>query len=193
MDLLHIDVDIKEPGGRVWRFTGVYGEPRSDQKFLTWEMLRGLTSPADGPWICAGDFNEILYSHEKEGGKNRPQSCMDQFREALEACDLQDLRFYGDMFTWRNNNHRVEGYIRERLDRAVANPLWRGLFPSARVFNGDPRHSDHRPVVITTEKEGRRDRSGGGGGFNFEACWLEEENFKRVVEEAWVQGDGPRI
>jgi hypothetical protein len=74
---LHIDVDVKEANGRVWQFTRVYGESHSDQKFRTWEMLRGLSTPSDGPWLCAGDFNEILYNHEKEGGKCRPQSYMD--------------------------------------------------------------------------------------------------------------------
>lgn len=117
----HIDVDVRERSGRAWRFTGVYGESQSDQKEHMWEMLRGLMNPDDGPWLCAGDFNEILYSLKKEGGRPRPQVCMDHFREALEACDLQDLGFYGDVFTWRNHSHRVEGYIRELLDRAVGN------------------------------------------------------------------------
>lgn len=91
---LHIDVDIKEASGRVWRFTGVYGKSQSNQKFRTWEMIRDLSTPTNGPWLCAGDFNEILYNHEKEGGRSRPQSCMDHFREALEACELQDLGFF---------------------------------------------------------------------------------------------------
>jgi hypothetical protein len=47
------------------------------------------------------------------------------------------LGFVGDVFTWRNHHHRAEGYIKERLDRAVANIEWRGLFPLIRVVNGD--------------------------------------------------------
>lgn len=105
---LHIDVEIKDSGGRSWRFTGIYGESHSDQKFRTWETLRDLAEPDDGAWLCAGDFNEILFSHEKEGGRARAQACMDVFKEALEACNLQDLGFLGDMYTWRNHNHRVE-------------------------------------------------------------------------------------
>lgn len=97
----HIDVDVKEKNGRLWRFTGIYGESQSDLKDRTWEMLRGLTTPNDGPWLCAGDFNEILYSHEKEGGRPCSQACMDKFWEALDFCDLHDLGFFGDVFTWR--------------------------------------------------------------------------------------------
>lgn len=92
-------------------------------------------------------------------------------------------------FTWRNHNHHVEGYIRECLNRAVANSQWRGLFPAARVFNGDPRHSDHRPVIITTERDVNSLRRRSGGGFKFEACWVEEEDFRKVVEEAWARAN----
>jgi hypothetical protein len=98
---------------------------------------------------------------------------MDQFREALEYCQLRDLGYEGDTFTWRNHSHVAENYIRERLDRAVANDLWRSRFPGARVINGDPRHSHYRPLIITTERVGAGCRRGAGG-FKFEASWPKE-------------------
>ncbi|KAJ1260516.1 hypothetical protein BS78_10G238300 [Paspalum vaginatum] len=167
----HIDVDVKEGRGVSWRFTGVYGESRADQKDKTWRTLTGLISNPVMPWVCGGDFNEVLFSYEKEGGVPRSQRCMDKFRETLEACNLHDLGFCGDSFTWRNNNRREGGYIRERLDRAVANEEWRNLFPGVQIINGDPRHSDHRPVIILTEKErGERNRGNSGPAFHFEAA-----------------------
>jgi endonuclease/exonuclease/phosphatase family metal-dependent hydrolase len=110
---MYIDVDMKEKNGRCWRFIGVYGESHSDQKECNWEMLRGLSTPNDGPWLCAGDFNEILHSQEKEGGRAHPQSYMDRFKANLEACDLQDLASMWAFFSWRNHSHQIEGYIRE--------------------------------------------------------------------------------
>jgi hypothetical protein len=59
--------------------------------------------------------------------------------------------FSGDFFTWRNKQTTGDTYIREKLDRAVANPGWRVKFPLMQVRNGDPYHSDHRPVVVLTE------------------------------------------
>lgn len=147
----YIDVDVKEDDGFEWRFTRVYGEAQGDLKYRTWQHLRGLHVQPAKPWLCAGDFNKILLSHEKEGGRPRSQVCMDRFRETLEHCQLYDLGFEGDVFTWRNHNHVAADYIRERLDRAVANDLWMLRFPNYRVINGDPRHSDHRPVIITTD------------------------------------------
>ena len=37
----HIDSLIKEDGG-TWRFTGIYGESRSEEKEKTWKLLRIL-------------------------------------------------------------------------------------------------------------------------------------------------------
>jgi hypothetical protein len=63
---------------------------------------------------------------------------MERFSNALNFCNLQDLCFEGDVFTWRNNNFRVEGHIRECLDTAVANLAWCARFPGYKVVNGCP-------------------------------------------------------
>ena len=107
-----------------------------------------------------GDFNEILLAGEKQGGQPRSQGCMDRFREALEHCELADLGFEGDPFTWRNNNHSSDLYIRERLDRAVANKDWTSRFPLYHIINGEPRHSDHRPVIVDTDPPSGERRRG---------------------------------
>lgn len=74
-------------------------------------------------WLCACNFNEILSSGEKCGGRDRSQSQMAAFRDALSEANLYDLGFKGSRYTWargRDPSHR----ICERLDRAVASPEW---------------------------------------------------------------------
>jgi len=182
---LYLDGDVVEEDGFVWRFTGFYGEPRTERKEVSWRALRALNAARRHPWLCMGDFNEILVGHEKEGGVARPQICMDRFREVLEECSLDDLGFAGDPFTWRNHSHTDAHYIRERLDRAVADAAWRTRFPNFLVRNGDPRHSDHRPVIVTMEGEVVCSGRGGGHAFRFEAGWVQEENCAMIVESAW--------
>lgn len=174
-------MEIQETGGNKWRFTGIYGEPEIKNK--TWELLEWLKEDDEEnkPWLCAGDFNEILFQHEKEEGVLRSQACMDNFKGALEFCELEDLGFTGDIFTWRNKQTKGSRHIRERLDRAVGG--WRLAFPLVTVKNGDPYHSDHRPVIVVTESVPRS--SGGDSGFKFEASWIQEEGCRKVVEEAW--------
>jgi hypothetical protein len=159
MSRYHIDMEITKDNGFVWRFTGIYGDPSSDKKENTWKVLRTLKHQNNRQWLCVGDFNEFLYACEKEGGVPRPQSCMDNFKKALEECELDDLGFVGDAFTWRNKSRNSSTYIRERLDRAVATQAWMDRFPAYKVVNGDPRHSDHQPILVDTHGTERATRS----------------------------------
>jgi exonuclease III len=181
----HIDVEVVEEDGFRWRFTGIYGEPSTEKKEKTWKLLRILNEQANLPWLCAGDFNEILYSHEKRGGLPRAQNLMGRFRSALADCGLRDLGFVGDKFTWRNHSHLASSYVKERLDRAVGNQDWCMRFPSCKVVNGNPRHSDHRPITIILDGDRRNFRARGVNSFRFEAKWLQEEECKSIVQNAW--------
>lgn len=109
---------------------------------------------------------------------------MDRFKEALEDCNLNDLGFEGDLFTWRNNSHNSEHYIRKRLDRVVADGDWIAKFPLYRVINGEPRHSDHRPIIVDTNPPGGSGSRGRRQGFRFEAGWVEEEQCEVIVANA---------
>ena len=174
----YIDVRVIEGPDKIWRLTGIYGEPRWEDKHKTWDKLRELHGVSNLPWAIIGDFNEILFSHEKEGGNRRPHRCMDAFREALVDCELEDLGFYGEIFTWKR------GRIRERLDRVVANGAWSLMHPSAGLVHLDYIKSDHRPILLDTEHhsfmEPRQSKQK-----KFEAKWLHEKVFSEEVQRAW--------
>jgi hypothetical protein len=185
-------MEVKGEDNKVWRFTRIYDKPRAEHKHVTWTLLKDLFVGHEQnpmPPLCAGDFNEILYHHEKEGGVPRSQACLDRFKEVLEDCHLHDLGFVGNVFAWRNKQYREANYIHERLDRVVANAAWRDLYPLVHVKNGDHFHSDHRPVIILTE--GVRHRSNGdrrGSTFKFEASWLWGDLCGSIVSDAWAEG-----
>jgi hypothetical protein len=80
-------------------FIRIYGESKSEEKDKTWELLRLLKTKFNLPWIVCGDFNEILFNYEKEGGIPRAEHCMEKFRQALEDFELHDLGYVGDVFT----------------------------------------------------------------------------------------------
>ena len=66
---------------------------------LSWSCLRSLKRRNSIPWLYAGDFNEIIRSHEKIGGRQRPTRQMEDFRKVLDECGFRDLGFVGGKFT----------------------------------------------------------------------------------------------
>ncbi|KAL6185364.1 hypothetical protein ACLB2K_041498 [Fragaria x ananassa] len=159
------------------------------RKYLTWELLKKLGSQDKGPWLLGGDFNEILWAIEKEGGQITAEKQMDGFREALNVCDLKDLYFTGPCFTWRGNRHGEE--IKERLDRFVVNRTWLQMFPASKVTHLLPSESDHLPILIQIRRSsGRRKKRKRKKKFRFEEFWLREKDVKDVVEAGWLSGTG---
>ncbi|KAL5737160.1 hypothetical protein ACOSQ2_031948 [Xanthoceras sorbifolium] len=124
----HIDCSVRDADGCFWRFTGFYGEPRQELRDDSWLLLSGLGGLSRLPWVVGGDFNKILKDEEKLGGSCRNSGAMARFRRAVDDCNLMDMGFKGDRFTW-NNRQFNGGLIQERLDRIFCNLEWRALFP----------------------------------------------------------------
>ena len=62
------------------------------------------------PWMCAGDFNEIICREEKLGGEIHNHGQMQLFRDVLDECGFLDLGFVGSRFTWSKHfvdNHSI--------------------------------------------------------------------------------------
>ena len=67
---------------------------------------------------------------------------MEDFRHALEWCELIDLGHKGNTYTW-NNRKLEEANTRQRLDRVVGNELWKAKFPSCTITHL-PTHANTR-------------------------------------------------
>ncbi|XP_074318151.1 uncharacterized protein LOC141654942 [Silene latifolia] len=117
----HIDFDVTLDN-KTWRVTGFYGWPALSDRHLSWELLRILGKNYDGPWVCMGDFNEILYATEMLGGE-RAQWQMNNFRDVVDDCGLRDVSFEGLAYTYDNGQAGLANR-QFRLDRAMANEAW---------------------------------------------------------------------
>ena len=176
----HIDVVINKEKDNAWRFTGVYGALETQLRSATWDLIRSLHRRGTLPWLRGGNFNEILKSHEKRGGRLRPYSQMEQFRKVLDKCNLLDLGFLGNKFTW-SRTYPNGGMVWERLDRAVCTAKWYDLFLSTSVQTLTCVSSDHNPICIQLEEiEVKTLRP-----WRFEQMWLKDSGCKEIVERTW--------
>ncbi|XWS30114.1 hypothetical protein CRYUN_Cryun24cG0090300 [Craigia yunnanensis] len=121
----HIDVQVGSVSP--WRFTGFYGHPETQKRKDSWNLLRELKKQNSLPWLCAGDYNELLHVDEKIGGNERPVWQIDQFRDVMDDCLLYGLPVNGPKLTWFRGND--ENASLERLDRGLASAEWLDLFP----------------------------------------------------------------
>jgi exonuclease III len=142
--------------GGVCKLTCFSGHPITAKRHESWALLEHLRQFQPQPWMCIGDFNKILTQEEKIGALLQKEGQMDQFRNALGNCQLTDLGFIGSKYTW-TNCRSDENFVKERLDRAVANSEWRGIYWEASVHVLVARESDHKPLLLqfSHDKEGR--------------------------------------
>ena len=115
----HVLAKIIEEDRFVWYMIGFYGWPNAQQKFKSWKLLAYLKNFVDGPWLCVGDFNAILNASEKLSIRQPQSSQINEFQEALELCQLEDLGYKGYPYTW-TSKRPGDANTKMWLDRAVA-------------------------------------------------------------------------
>ncbi|CAM8992687.1 unnamed protein product [Rhodiola kirilowii] len=164
-----------------FRATLFYGAPRASLRFRSWELLRQLKDLSSAPWCVLGDFNEILSFSETSQNAQRRSGAIAQFRSAVGDCHLGDLGFKGYRFTY--SNKRRDAYeTRCRLDRVLANPAWRHLYPDALVYHLSTFHSDHSPIQLCLRPvRHRRQRM-----FRYEAMWDRDPRFRELLQSLWA-------
>ncbi|XP_073056984.1 uncharacterized protein [Primulina eburnea] len=189
----HIDCVIKDQE-KIWRFMGFYGNPDTNLRWMSWDLLRKLHAVQELrllPWLVAGDYNEICFQREKSGGRPRSTLQMEAFREALLDCELRDIHTEGEFYTWASYRG-TNSLILERLDKYTSSFEWRILYPNAQAQTLGFYHSDHRPVLMTLGNipdGGETDNSNQRRPFRFETMWLRENDCEEIVAKGWNSTD----
>ncbi|XP_059436723.1 uncharacterized protein LOC132169761 [Corylus avellana] len=166
----------------LWKFTRFYGHPDLSKRGESWSLLRYIARMEPGPWVCIGDFNEIISLDEKFGGSGRQRSLMEAFQRALEDCELSDLGYRGPKYTWSNCREGTD-VTKERLDRAVANREWCDNFHDAELVIGAAAWSDHSPLLLTLRNYGRQQN--GRRKFKYEVGWELDSKCRSIIQNSW--------
>ena len=94
---------IFEQTGGPWLLSGVYASTKYWKQRMLWSEISKLIVQ-DLSSFVVGDFNYIVGSQEKMGGKQVVDSIdSKEFRDIIGTSGLIDLGYAGTRFTWCNN------------------------------------------------------------------------------------------
>lgn len=112
-----------------------------------WNTLWRIAEEIRGPWIAAGEWNEISSPIEQKGGERVNEGRCRKFREWTESRGLIDMEAKGPFYTWKGPKWQGLDRTYKRLDRCLCNVEWQRLFPDTIVKNGLRVCSDHHPLM----------------------------------------------
>ncbi|XP_075649651.1 uncharacterized protein LOC142620111 [Castanea sativa] len=106
-----------------------------------------------------------------------------EYNKNLIAVKISDLacEWLLDSLVANTLGRKVNATIKRRLDRGIANILWRLVYPKATLSHLGTIGSDHTPIVLDTSPQaGFAHRP-----FRFEVAWLRDERCTSVIDSAW--------
>jgi hypothetical protein len=136
-------------------------------------------------WLVFGDFNIMLSNDEKKGGNLIDPNITNNFRNILSLCNLQDLGYTGNTFTWTNRN-QGEHLILARLDRFLATTEWKQMFPYYTNQHLLRYQSDHNPILLDFSSSANNKSNHAAPKLRkFEQVWTRNKQHITKVKEAW--------
>jgi exonuclease III len=191
-DLNYIDMLITSNYGlHNWRATGIYGYPKTQNKFLTCQLINDLSTLTNhANWLLFGDFNIVLSNNEKSRGNPLEPNLTTSFRNTINHCDLQDLGYKGNIFTW-TNRQQGDQLIKSRLDRFLATPNWISMFPNYNNTHLYRYQSDHCPLLLDFSYfMPKRNTPHHQIGKRFEQMWTTDKQHTTIMKRAWQNKTG---
>jgi hypothetical protein len=159
----------------------VYSKCDLSNKRRLWDAISmSKNGFSGGAWCILGDFNAVLHSDERRGintpgfGDVSQESL--EFNRFVSNLELLDLPVLGRKFTWCHPN----GRSMSRIDRALVSSEWLQLWGQQSLWVMQRSVSDHCPIILRCG-----DFDKGPRPFRFNNHWLQNDGFKKIVEDSW--------
>ncbi|XP_049357066.1 uncharacterized protein LOC125821728 [Solanum verrucosum] len=128
--------------GYQFMVTMVYAKCTALERLCLWEDLYTIGLDFSLPWMVGGDFNVIMEEDEKISGLLVYPQEYEDFALSINSCELFDLHFIGNPFTWWKGKSDGE-CIFKRLDMVVINQALQDLFGHLEIQHLARTGSDH--------------------------------------------------
>ncbi|KAI0519722.1 hypothetical protein KFK09_007181 [Dendrobium nobile] len=107
----------------------VYAATSCSSRKILWDKFVNFHSICTLPWLVGGDFNTIVNPSERVGGLHPIFRSMEDFNDMIMNCNLIDIGFSGNNFTWNRAN------LWQWLDRVLFNNDWVNVFNATKVVH----------------------------------------------------------
>ncbi|XP_062096274.1 uncharacterized protein LOC133802055 [Humulus lupulus] len=162
--------------------TILYGFNEDSKRMQLWEDLKEVSAQVQGPWLLVGDFNDILLSNERFGRRST-KAPTQEFRDCVDHCQLEDLKYSGAFFTW-NNKQQPDFKVFSKIDRALVNSTWVDSFHFSEAVFLPEGTFDHSPILVSLHQ----DVVCGKKPFRYFSMWKDAENFDGKIAQSWKEG-----
>lgn len=142
-----------------------------------------LASHHDALWVCLCDFNDILSSNEKRGGRPQPSRLINGFRKVISNSGLIEFPTRGYPFTWEHGRDS-DGLVESRLDHVFTDAQWHNSFSNSIIEVLGFSSSDHLPLFLAIKYFVDRRHA---HRFRFENTWLCEPSCRNLISDIWQQ------
>ncbi|XP_062075575.1 uncharacterized protein LOC133779657 [Humulus lupulus] len=157
----------------------VYGFNEEEGRVELWKELPECVT--QDPWLALGDFNDILNKEERIGVKVKYNKSV-AFRQCIERCNLEDVKFTGSFYTW-NNKQQGNDRIYSKVDRVMENQRWLDWYTAAEVTFSNEGMFDHCPAMLTVYS----DVGKGKKPFRYFKMWSTAPGFFEQVKQNWSE------
>nr|XP_043615711.1 uncharacterized protein LOC122587599 [Erigeron canadensis] len=162
----------------------IYASNNGSERKSLWREL-GLQKQFVGnsPWVLMGDFNVTLDMNEHSSGGSYRTIEMQDFQDAVNFLEIEDIRSTGFNFTWTKSLKNSKCSVLKKLDGIMFNEEFQKCFQAHGEFLPYSVY-DHSPAeLIILGGHGKKARS-----FRFSNFVADKEEFKEIVSTEWDDG-----
>nr|GEU79955.1 hypothetical protein [Tanacetum cinerariifolium] len=160
----------------------IYASNSSLERRQLWnDLLLHKNIVNNKAWVLMGDFNVTLKPEEHSNGASSMSNDMNEFKDAVNKIEVDDLCSSGFQFTWTKSLKNPLCNTLKKLDRIMTNDSFVQLFQEANGVFLPYLVSDHNPAIMSIPRGCTKKKKS----FRFANYVADKEEFLRLVKEEW--------